>query len=633
MTQRTDLYSILMSYADKHRSPYVDIDSFTTYLERHAKRSAGEAPEWKKWTYDFIAKFRDELNQLVEEKKCLLINNNHKNQIFFTELCIEKLKRAYLSPEKAADIPFPDEKNLELSLPAEMVRPLNVREELKQYLADPQETLLPILKISFPEQFGTALALAPMVPRQLLEGALLKLRNYLRARHNRDFFRHKLSPSLPGKDLLIKQLFDQLEAAPQSCVAGIEESGEFSVAFWTHFCGHLIAEAKKKPDLLAGELGAVQSAFFIEVFVDFFKDQAQKAREREAAFKRLDACLNQPPFLYTLDDIIKFTDSRGTRLLEFYSAEDLDGYLKTKITPLEGKTLPELLVVNEKNERYFISKDKAAPLCTRLLSEARPRIKKAIAGRWIAMIRDFRSEPAMEKDRAFEQLAAKYTVQIAPVLSSLLGDPRLPLIYDEADQAALIHPETSRLFYKGQLLPMITLLLLKRKDLLGEVRLALPFWYSLPVLSQICAFFWRLMRPPKQPGPHEDVPEEDESAAPEGTKPAAALEALAREYQRETVPEGFTPDSYLEELESRWRRILNPEEQKKLTVDVKNLIRDKLRIILRQKSYGKLGRETLSHIAETMVMENPSLNQLDEPEALRLYIKLYITKLLIQTKM
>jgi PAS domain-containing protein len=634
MAQRTDLYSILMSYADKHHSPYVDIDSFTTFLDKHARRSVEEAPEWKKWTYDFIAKFWAELNQLVEEKKCVLIKEGHKNQVFFAEFYVEKLQRAYYVPEKSADLPFPDEKNLELRLPAEMARPLTVRDELGPYLSAPQETALPILKLSFPEPFGTALVLASMIPRQLLETALLKLRGYLRTRHNRDFFRHKLSPSLPGKDLMVKQLFDQLEANPASCIEAIEGGGDLVLLFWTHFCGHLIAEAKKKSDLLAGEIGAAQSAFLIEVFIDFFKDQAHKVREREEAYKQLAARLNQPPFLYTLDDIIQFTNPRGDRLLDYYSAEDLGEYLQKKTAPEEGQTLPELLIVTgKKNERYFIGKTKAAPLCIRLLNETRPRIKKAIADRWAAMIRDFRDEPAMERDSAFEQLAAKYTIQFAPVLSSLLGDPRLPLIYDETDQAELIHPETSRLFFKGQLLPMTTLLLLKRKDLLGEVRLTLPFWYSMPVLSRIFAFFWRLGRQPKQPAAAANAPEGDEPAVPEDAKPAADFKALAKKYQQEMIPGGYTLDSYLEELESHWRRLLNQEDQKNLTGDVQNLIRDKLRIILRQKSPGKFSRENLNRIAETIVRENPRLSQLDEPEALQLYVKLYVTKLIILTKM
>jgi hypothetical protein len=628
MAQRTDLYSILMSYADKHRSPYIDVDSFTTFLERQARRSVKEAPEWKKWTYDFIAKFWAELNHLVEEQKCALIKEGHKTQIFFPGFYVENLTRAYLAPDATADAAFPDEKSLELSLPERDAYSLNVREDLGLYLNAPQETLLPVLKISFPDQFGTALALAPMVPRQLLEAALFKLRNYLRVQRNRDFFRRKLSPPLPGKDFLVKQLFDQLEANPPSCIAAMEAGEDFPIQFWTHFCGHLIAEVKKKPEFLVREIGAVQSAFLIEVFTGFFADQAHKARVREEALKYLAARLNQQPFLYTLDDIVRFTDPRGTRLLEFYSPADLDGYLKAKTTPGEDQVLPELLTVSGKTERYFVSKTKAAVLCNRLLSEARPRIRKAIAGRWAALIRRFRVEPAMERDRAFEQLAANYTMQLAPVLFNLLGDPRLPLLYLETDDAELIHPDTSRLFYKGQLLPMGTLLLLKRKALLREVRLELPFWYSLPVLSQIFAFFGRLRRGTEQSGPAVDagIPKEGESAA-------SALKALAQECQREMVPGGTTVDAYLAELESRWRRILNQEDQKKLTGDVKALIRDKLRVILRQKKYGKLSREALSQIAATIVRESPRLGQLDEPNALRHYVEVYITKLLLQTKM
>jgi hypothetical protein len=636
MAQKTDLYSILMAYAEKHRSPSIDIDIFTTYLDKYAKRSAAEAPEWKKWTYDFIAKFWNELNGLVENEKCVLRSEGNKNRIFMTEFYAEQVRQAYLAPEKSAELPFPDERSLELTLPPDLVRPLTSRDELPHYLSEPQDTLLPIIKITFTEQFGSALALADMIPGQLLETALIKIQAYLRSHHNRDFFQHKLNPSFTGKELLIKQLFDQINASPVSCIASMESGADFTFLFWSYFSALLIAETKKKSDFLSGEIAAVQAAYLIEVFIEYFKARAAIAREQEAAFKELETRLNQPPYLFGMDDIIKFTNQKGTSLLDYYSTEELDAYLKKKTTEAEPQGLPDFLFIHGKNsEPWVIGRDRIVPLCNQLLLEARVRIKKAIIEHWTVLIREFREEPAMERETAFENLAAKYTAQLSPTLTTFLDDPRLFLLYSSPQYSQTFAPDTIRIFFKGQLLPMTTLLLLKRKDLLAEVRAALPFWYSLPFLSRIIAFFLNLGKNTSRPAPSRSGASPGDGPAAEGeSKPlGAALKTLAQNYQDRMVPPGHTPDSYLEELEGRWHRILNKDEQKTLVDDVKNLIRDKLRIVLRRRAYGKLNDETITRIAQGIIAESPTLNQLDDPEALHLYTRLYITKLLMTVKL
>jgi hypothetical protein len=636
MAQRTDLYSILMSYANNHHSPYIDIDIFTAFLDKHAKRSAEDAPEWRKWTNDLTAKFWSELSQLVENEKCALLNEKDKNRVFMTDFYIEQVQRAYANPDAAADQPFADEKSLELSLPPDLTRSLPVGEELESYLAEPQDTLLPIIKIVFPEDFGSALVLAAMIPGQLLEAALSKLRNYLRNHQNRDFYQRKLNPQFSGREILVKGALDQLEAQPLGCIPDMESAGEFSALFWTCFCGLVRSEIKRKTEFLSGEIAAVQSAYLIEVCIDFFKTRSLKAKERELALKDLESRFNRPPYLYTLEEIIKFTSSKGTPLLGQYSEEDLESFIRIKTTETNAQELPELIIVHgKKNEQYFIRKDKILPLCTRLLNEARPQIRKGITNRWIAMLREFRREPAMERETEFEKLAARYTVQCAPILSGLLGNQKLFLIYDELERSQEALPHTARFFFKGQLLPMTTLLLLKRKDLLVDARIALPFWYSLPFLPKIIGFFMSLGKKTAKaaPPPEEGDPREAESAAEgEAKSLGMALKAAAQKYENEMVPTGFTLDSYLEELEGRWHKILNKEEQKNLVEDVKALIRDKLRKILRLRTYGKINTGTIDRIAEAIILETPSLRQLDDPEALQLYIRLYVTKALITAK-
>jgi hypothetical protein len=54
-------------------------------------------------------------------------------------------------------------------------------------------------------------------------------------------------------------------------------------------------------------------------------------------------------------------------------------------------------------------------------------------------------------------------------------------------------PENTRFFYPGgELLPLATLFLIKRKETLAQIRALLPFWYAIPFFVTIAAFFHKL---------------------------------------------------------------------------------------------------------------------------------------------
>ncbi|MDR1947778.1 MAG: hypothetical protein LBQ38_00115, partial [Spirochaetaceae bacterium] len=122
MAQRTDLYSILMNYADKHHSPYIHIDTFIEFLEKYAGRHAEEWPEWKKWTIDTNVKFWGELSHLTEEGKCVLLDGDQEGQIYLAEFYAEMVRQTYNSPDEAASMPFPNEHSLQITIPADQVR-------------------------------------------------------------------------------------------------------------------------------------------------------------------------------------------------------------------------------------------------------------------------------------------------------------------------------------------------------------------------------------------------------------------------------------------------------------------------------------------------------------------------------
>jgi hypothetical protein len=327
-------------------------------------------------------------------------------------------------------------------------------------------------------------------------------------------------------------------------------------------------------------------------------------------------------------------------LLGQYSREALEAYLKTKTTSGSLDKLPELLTVHGLGgERWFVRKSKMLPLCMKLLRESRPRVKTTLTQRWYKLMGDYRSEKSMESDEAYEAELTELTASVAPVLSALLQEKTLYLVHEELDGMEGGVPEASRLFYKGALAPMSELYLLSRSDMLTDVRMLLPFWYSIPILSGIMAFFRKLgngknARPPALKRMETRGTEAPQAApAKQDATPAArkaALKKAAREIEKRLVPSGSSLDGYLGDLTDRWNRIIEPNAKANLTEDVNSLIRDYLRKTARVLRAAAFTQERIAALAATL-SEMPALQKLPARDALRLYIQLYMVKLVLKS--
>lgn len=637
MSQRTNLYAILTSYANKHHSPYIDIEVFVNFLEKYAQRYADERPEWTPWKENAGRKVWEELPQLVKEEKCRLLTDESGTRIFMFYFYVELIQEAYQSVDDTAEFPFPNEESLQITLPQDHVRSLNISQDLIPCLENPQNTLLPVIKLLFPENIPSALVLSTMMPRRLMEAAILKTRNYLRSRGNKDYFQHKLGPQLQGKEGQLRDILNYILMRPFDCLDNMEEAGDFSFYFWSYFCNIVRNDLKKKTAYLAEDIAILQSVYLIEILNSFYRTKSVKAKEKELAFKNLESQFDKPPYLYTLDKIIKFANNKGLPLLGKYSQEDLESWLKRKTTESNENELPDLLIVRgPNNEQWFVKKSRLLPLCVKLFADARPVIRKAILKRWLKLLKEYRREPAMENKEDFEKLLLHYTGELSSTLMAILEDQKLVLVYTELEQTQGGVPESLRFFSKGKLIPLEALLFIKQKDLLADARILLPFWYSIPFFIALMAFFKNWGRNRRRAAKIKaDGDNTDESeAAPSSEKETWAheLHASAREIETKLVPAGHTPDSYLAELEGSLGMLINKKAREDLIEDIHSLIRTRLRHILRLQKNVRITFDALEQITSNIIAENPVLQRLSRQDLLYMYIKLYIIKLLLQTK-
>lgn len=645
MSQTADLYGVLRSYAVRSRSPSFTVDGFATFLEKYSKRYASERPEYAYWSENTERRVSDAVRVLVDEGKCALTTDERGLVITVPQFYVDLLQHYYKSFEESPELPFPDEDTLKTVIPRELLRSLSVEIDLQGYLVSPQTTPLPILKLVLPEGGGTVLAVASMIPKRLLELALLKARHYLRSHNNKEYVLHKLAPAFQGKETMLKEAVNLLLVRPFDSMNALEKAGDFSFPFWAYLASLVKGDVRKKNDKLPEDIAVFQAMLIIEFFNNHYKGRAQKELQVETALHNLEITLDKVPWYFSMDDIIRFKDTKGLPLLGQYSQKDLEEFIKEKTSSESRQVLPELLIVHgASGERWFVSKARLLPLAIKLLGDYRPRIKNTITQRWYKLQSDFRSDSAMEDDEAFEGELRELTATLAPVLSAVLSEKILYLVHEEMDGSENGVPQAGRLFYKDQLVPMSQLYMLSRKDLLTDVRMLLPFWHTVPIISAIVAFFHRLSKPKpkkqKRPAPAETAKLFDRdptierqavsATAARKADPKAQLKEAARDIQHRLIPDGYTTDAYMRELEEKWNRNLNSQAKRNLTEDVNSLIRDYLRKTARTLRAATFTAERLSALAATL-SDTEALMPLPNREALRLYIQLYMIKLVLKS--
>jgi len=641
MTKTADLYPILKSFSVKTKSPYIDIDPFLEYLEKYAHYKAQENEYWSKWLENKNVLFWSELSKISETGRCVLLQDDSGGRIYMPYYYIDILREIYQDPDKVSDVPFPNEETLGLTIPETQMLAVDLNAEIRIILepsgdsnaeaSPPSRKSEQIIKLIFPEDCGSALLLRSMMPRKFLEAAMLKIRNYLNVRGNKEYALHKLTPQFQDREKYLRETLDNIMIRPALCLNYIEKSDEFSYIFWVQLCNLIKIDIRKKNEILSDELAALQSVYIIEVSNSYYQARAIRIKKRENAFRNLETNMIKPPYYFTREEISKFKTDKGIDLLGMYTKQELDEYIQNKTMEGKDNLLPEWFVINGKGVHWFIKKEKYLPACARMLIATKPLIKQEIIKRWAKILRNFRKEPAMEKDAEFDKLLELYTDSLNPVLSMMLKDQKMLWAFEEMEREQNIIPATLRFFKSGKLLPMNELYSISRKDFLYTAKSNIPFWLSIPIISAIAAFFhWLFKKKPKKQVQEQDDAETDEMG--EDEKTISELRDIADSIILELIPEGQTMERYLNKLESKWNKLISAKSRNNLTVDVQTLVHDNLRKMLRMNKNKKISRKSIHNSAVQITISTSTLHSLTDQDSLCLYMELYMAKLLLNIK-
>jgi hypothetical protein len=601
------------------------IETLVNVLYRNAMLQGDKQPALKRWMGNNInEKVLTELARLSDEQKCVIQGEAPHQRVFLPDFFIERLENIYLAIENSNSKPFPDESYFREKIPPKLIREVSVENGLIDYLGDPQQSLLPIIKLVFPENFGHALVLSTHIPKRLLEASILKLKYSLQTTKTLVFYQQKLLTRFPGQEPNVKRFIKNLTLNHSACIEDLMESKDFTFSSWIflhplikmHIKDTIVRDDGISPESMA----LYQSITFLQSFNNYYKVVAISNRNKMLSFAAVYERMADPPYMYTFNGLMKLSKQGGVLILQRYNENDLKEWLDNKAISDDEK-LPQIFKFKMLNDDdFFVRKDKVFTLCASLLKDLRPKVKMEITNRWTKLIGDYYKEKAMENDLDFEALIAKISRLYAPPLMSIFYSPKFDVLQQGVIAEGIEPPKNVDYFRNGKIMPLRNLLDLKRADLLLYCKLSLPFWYSIPFIAAIGHIL-------KHKSNNVYYTEADKQLEAEASQ---YLKQSAKKIIKEIVPDNTTPDDYMKTMLNRWNRLINKVSKDKLTHDVDMSVKNGKQHIDKLLKRRILTQSMLNEVAENIIHSNSSLERISNKNALRIYIKLSIIKTLLE---
>ncbi|WP_191014108.1 hypothetical protein [Treponema zioleckii] len=638
MATTTNILSLLKFFASKQKSAIIDYYEFSEYIRKYAEHHIEEVPQLEMYLRDLSGSLENEFDKLILSKQIVIFDSGAtKQSIIVIPFYIEKVAERYTEIAGSPVLPFPSETDLPKKTPREVVTRESASDLIGKFLDHQNLNDSTLYGLVLPHEAPAILFPSSISIKILIEDSLAKLQYMLRKDEYHDYFIKKISISNPGKEMTSKNFLNAFIDRQDATIDILSESTD-NFYLWHQLCYFIKQDFEKVKDFTQEDTALLQAVYVLEIASNYFKNKAVVNTKKQNALKCLEQLLDKPPYYFTYETIASFTDTNGIPLLGQFSEDELKDFLHEKTQGGDSHELPELLVfkVADNEKRYFILKSKVLQLILRLCTDARTSVREAIKQKWQTAMKNFEVLPEMHEQAAFEACLENEIEIQSPILHALLTASFLPLLSYEKNSE-----ERITLFAGGSLMPYSELLLMSRQDLYNDTKILLPFWYTLPVFSWIAKL---ILRPPKSKRRkaektsaeiyHENESKKSDEDAEmamiagkhSSVSKKVALREAAREAESSFVPASSTLDRELDSYLHMWNKLIGKTQSDNLTEDVNCLIRDYIRTVLRTMKPSGFTPDRVNAIAATLC-KAPAMQKIGEHDALLMYTKLYIVKL------
>jgi len=628
MATTSNLSAIIRYYAEKQKSPFIDLKEFCAYVKKYAEHHVEEQSELVKYLGDPSGTVVAELQGLSEKHLVAIINANNKKTIVSITFLSSKYANLYKDMMKNESTPYPQATDLPKQFPNQVLE----HKVISQYIPsiiEKDNSKSPLLYIlDFARDLPSMLIPACVPIKVLLDTAQQKVRKILKKEEFHDYFLKKLRSTNPTKEISIKNFYTHFVDTENYQFAEFQDGEDYYI--WNQALYYIRQDFEKIQDRTVEDTNILQAVQILETHSSYLKEKFQNEHKRSEAIKELETALAKAPYFFSMPQILKFQDQNGRLLYGQYTEDDLKEFLQKMTTDGEANELPQLLVFKvESGTRYYVYKKKVSQVVVRLCNEAHDSIEKQLEDHWYDVMMDYERLPEMSNASEFEACLHELVEKNSPILYALLNANFMTILSYEHDEDSL---EGFRLFVDGKLLPYSDLLMLKNSKILANAKSRLPFYYTLPIISWIMSLFNGRSKEKKratstvvvEKNPFEEEEKKTDSA-PKQSK-TQALASNAKAIAKDLVPEGSTIDRELNYLTKQWNKMISKEAYNNLTEDVNSLIRDYTRRVVKTLSATSFTRERVENLAKTLV-NTPNMQKIKEDKALTEYVILYMLRL------
>lgn len=627
MTDHLSLLQIIRTCSAKKNSSSLLLQELTDYVKRYAKHYVQQNPD----LIQYIEISNDELlelvKKLVEEGVLSLSMNKTSITVIVPHFYIEKIDKLYRDIEKREDVPFALAEDLPPTFPKGLVKKITLDDEFLQIKNEDTNDFLYMLVFS-----GSAKALlfpARYTADSLLILSVKKIQFHFRKDDVKDYLQKRLLMTNPSKDVSIRSFVIKLQAKDMGLIRSIKEADDFYM-LWGQLCAFIKQDIDKKVDKLPDEEALLQAVSIVDFLNNHYRGSHQKDLQKQTALKNLVFAFQRPPYYFTLKNITDFVDSRGIPLLGQYEESDLTDFLQHKTSTCESFSVPDILTFrNDDGERFYVYADKLIPLLISLITEFRTAVKDACVQRWMNQLRDFKQDISMKNDLAFHKFVKDVCQVEANNIYSILSSSFMSAIMLDKKINDTQAGEIARFYPDGRLAPYGDILMLNRVELLNDAKIMLPFYYTLPVISSIVAFFVGRKKEEKKKNDKSGNEGELEESKTRKVikKPQKTFREVAASLAKEMLPEGLSIEEALTKYLDLWNTTLDKKARENLTEDVNSFIRDYMRGIQRKLPVSALDKKRVEALAGT-VAGTSSLSRIKDKKALKEYAQIYILKIM-----
>ena len=621
MTAHLPLLQIIRSYSIKKNDSSVLLQELTDYVHRYAKHYLQQKPD----LVQYIEITNEELLEIVkgfaDEGILSIVVNKKSVMVFVPYFYIESVDKIYQDIEKREDVPFPLASDLPSAIPKQLTRRITFDDDFLHLT--PADSNDFVYLLAFSGSAKSMLFPARYTADNLLTLSIKKIQLYFRKDETKDYLQKRLLIANPSKDATVRSFIMKIQSKDMGVIRSIKEADD-SYLLWGQLCAFIKQDIDKKNEKLPEEEALLEAVSIIDFLNNYYRGAHQKDLQKQTALKNLNFAFQRPPYCFTIKNITDFVDSRGIPLLGQYNQTDLTDYLQKKTSICENFSVPDILTFrNSSGERFYVNADRVIPLIISLVTEYRSQVKDACIERWIQLLKNFRQDASMRNNEAFNRFVKEvceaeanniYAILNAPFMASLVLDQKINEL--QAGEIARLYPDGKQASYSD-------ILMLSRTELLNDAKILLPFYYTLPLISSIIAFFVGRKKEPNT----ESKSDEQVTTTKKVVKPKKTYKDVVASLSKEMLPQGLSMDEALQYYLDLWNNNLNAKLRNNLTEDVNSFIRDYLRNIQRTLPVSSVDKRRVEQLAETVV-HTDSLSKIKDRKALKTYVEIYILKVI-----